>query len=90
MAEMTCLRAIRLKYGITLLELEQYSSFSNQYLSALELGNAKRTEKSEQALDRALSDIISSRERTLDGLAQTLRQYRGRLLETMEVETDEL
>ena len=90
MAEMTRLRAIRLKYGITLLDLEQYSSFSNQYLSALELGNAKRTEKSEQALDRALSDIISSRERTLDGLEQTLRQYRGRLLETMEVETDEL
>ncbi len=90
MAEMTRLRAIRLKYGISLLELERHSSFSNQYLSALELGEAKRTERSEQALGRALSDIISSRERALDGLTQTLRQHQGHLLETMEVETDEL
>ena len=43
MAETTYLRAIRLKYGISLLELERHSSLSNQYLSALELGNAKRT-----------------------------------------------
>ena len=39
MAETTYLRAIRLKYGISLLELERHSSLSNQYLSALELGN---------------------------------------------------
>ena len=45
MAETTYLRAIRLKYGISLLELERHSSLSNQYLSALELGNAKRTER---------------------------------------------
>ena len=36
MAETTYLRAIRLKYGISLLELERHSSLSNQYLSALE------------------------------------------------------
>ena len=48
MAETTYLRAIRLKYGISLLELERHSSLSNQYLSALELGNAKRTERNER------------------------------------------
>ena len=36
MAETTYLRYIRLKCGITLMELEEHSSFSNQYLSLLE------------------------------------------------------
>lgn len=47
MAAITRLRAIRMKYGISLLELERHSSFSNQYLSALELGssNAYRKER---------------------------------------------
>ena len=40
MAETTYLRYIRLKCGITLMELEEHSSFSNQYLSLLELGRA--------------------------------------------------
>ena len=55
MAETTYLRAIRLKYGISLLELERHSSLSNQYLSALELGNAKRTERNERLLCCALT-----------------------------------
>mgnify|MGYP000119426193 CR=1 FL=1 len=37
MERMTRLRAIRLKYGISLVELERHSHVSNQYLSALEL-----------------------------------------------------
>ena len=81
MAETTYLRAIRLKYGISLLELERHSSLSNQYLSALELGNIKRTE---------MEEVISSRERSLGGLRETLLQYQGRLLETVEADSDEL
>ena len=41
MAETTYLRYIRQKCGITLMELEEHSSFSNQYLSLLELGRGK-------------------------------------------------
>ena len=90
MAETTYLRAIRLKYGISLLELERHSSLSNQYLSALELGNAKRTERNERLLCCAMEEVISSRERSLDGLRETLLQYQGRLLEAVEADSDEL
>ena len=43
MVETTYLRYIRQKCGITLMELEEHSSFSNQYLSLLELGRANCT-----------------------------------------------
>ena len=90
MAETTYLRAIRLKYGISLLELERHSSLSNQYLSALELGNIKRTERNERLLRCAMEEVIASRERTVDELRRMLLQYQGRLLETVEAETNEL
>ena len=61
MAETTYLRYIRLKCGITLMELEEHSSFSNQYLSLLELGRAKFTLKNSETLDCAMLDIILSR-----------------------------
>ena len=79
MERMTRLRAIRLKYGISLVELERHSHVSNQYLSALELGNVSRTD-----------EIIRSRKSSLFGLEQMIRQYRGHLLETVEVEKGEL
>ena len=90
MAETTYLRYIRLKCGITLMELEEHSSFSNQYLSALELGSSKRTAKSEEALSRAMAEVADARKESLAGLEQTLRRHQGRLLETTEVSGDEL
>ncbi len=87
MAAITRLRAIRMKYGISLLELERHSSFSNQYLSALELGSSKRTAKNEEALSRAMAEVAGARKESLE---QTLRRYQGRLLETTEVSGDEL
>lgn len=89
MAETTYLRAIRLKYGISLLELERHSSLSNQYLSALELGkpNAQRERAASLLRD---GGGHSSRERSLGGLRETLLQYQGRLLETVEADSDEL
>ena len=56
MAETTYLRYIRLKCGITLMELEEHSSFSNQYLSLLELGRANCTPRNAETLDRAMLD----------------------------------
>ena len=90
MAASTYLRVIRLKCGVSLLELERHSSFGNQYLSAMELGNIKRTERNEQLLCCAMEEVISSRERSLGGLRETLLQYQGRLLEAVEADSDEL
>ena len=59
MAAITRLRAIRMKYGISLLELERHSSFSNQYLSLLELGRANCTPRNAETLDRAMLDDYS-------------------------------
>ena len=89
MAETTYLRYIRQKCGITLMELEEHSSFSNQYLSALELGSSKRTAKNEEALGCAMAEVADARKESLAGLEQTLRRYQGRLLETTEVSGDE-
>lgn len=90
MAASTYLRVIRLKCGVSLLELERHSSFSNQYLSMLELGNAKPTERKERLLRCAMEEVIASRERTVDELRRMLLQYQGRLLECVEADTDEL
>ena len=40
------------------MELEEHSSFSNQYLSLLELGRANCTPRNAETLDRAMLDII--------------------------------
>lgn len=90
MERMTRLRAIRLKYGISLVELERHSRVSNQYLSALELGNVSCTANNEEILGCAIDEIIRSRKSSLLGLEQMIRQYRGHLLETVEVEKGEL
>mgnify|MGYP000127308134 FL=1 len=59
MAASTYLRVIRLKCGVSLLELERHSSFSNQYLSLLELGRANCTPRNAETLDRAMLDDYS-------------------------------
>ena len=52
------------------MELEEHSSFSNQYLSLLELGRANCTPRNAETLDRAMLDIILSRAEELMKLAQ--------------------
>lgn len=90
MKKITRLRAIRLKYNISLLELERHSGVSNQYLSALELGNIRRTENNEAVLSCAMSEVLRTRKSSLAGAEQVLRRYQGHLLEPVEVENDEL
>lgn len=86
----THLRFMRLKYGIYLTELERHHAFKNQYLSKLELGEANRTPYNEEILDHAIASIIASRKQALADLEQFFEAHRGHLLETMEVEADEL
>lgn len=90
MVTTTYLRTLRLKHRISLLELEKHCSFSNQYLSMLELGKARGTPGNEEALCAAVASIIQTRKTDLMELEQSFEQYRGRLLETMEVDADEL
>ena len=82
MVTTTYLRTLRLKHRISLLELEKHCSFSNQYLSMLELGKARGTPGNEEALCAAFVSLIQARKKEL--------VHRGKLLETMEVDADEL
>lgn len=90
MVTTTRLRVMRLKYGISLMELEQHCCFSNQYLSMLDFGRVKSTQNNEKILDAAIAEIIAARKQSLEGLEQSFETYRGHLLETLEVEADEL
>jgi len=82
----TRLRALRLKHGVSLMELERHCSFSNQYLSRLELGAAKQTPYNEKVVGAALTAIIESRKNCVAGLEQSVELHRGHLLDTLEVE----
>lgn len=84
----TNLRNMRLKYGISLMDLEKCCTFSNQYLSRLELGLANRTSYNEKILDAAIVALIESRREALDDLEQYFVAHRGLLLETLEVESE--
>ena len=77
MERMTRLRAIRLKYGISLVELERHSRVSNQYLSALELGNVSRTANNEEVLGCAIDEIIRSRKSSLSCNILTEDYFKG-------------
>lgn len=90
MTETTYLRYIRQKCGITLMELEEHSSFSNQYLSLLELGRANCTPRNAEILDRAMLKIILSRAEELMKLARICYEHKGHLLDTAEVNPNEL
>ncbi len=84
----TQLRALRLKYGISLMELERHCSFSNQYLSRLDLGEARRTPYNEEMLSAAITAIIKTRQSDIDRLEQDFKLHRGHLLDILEVESD--
>ena len=93
MAETTYLRYIRQKCGITLMELEEHSSFSNQYLSLLELGRANCTPRNAETLDRAMLDDYSLYVYLSDALmklAQICYEHKGHLLDAVEVDPNEL
>ncbi len=90
MVTTTYLRTLRLKHRISLLELEKHCSFSNQYLSMLELGKARGTPGNEEALCAAVASLIQARKDALVDLEKSLELHRGKLLEAMEVDADEL
>lgn len=86
----TQFRILRHKHGISLKELECYCSFSAQYLSRLDLGQVKRTRKNEKELSKAFEAIIAARKARAVELEKSYCAVQGRLLQTLEVDSDEL
>lgn len=88
MIMMTRLRAIRLKYGVTLVEIEKAAGICNQQLSRLDLNLLPRTAQREQRVSDAVASMIAARKASIVDLEQEYLAAKGRLLETVEVETE--
>lgn len=86
----TRLRALRLKYGISLTELAKQVGVSNQHISRMELGDVPRSEHKEQLAAAALNGVIAARRASLVGLEQEYQSSKGRLLMPMEGNDHEL
>lgn len=80
----TNLRALRLRYGLSLTELEAASGLSNQYISRAELGEIAATPRLEEQLETAVEQIIVKREITLQSFKTDFLRYRGRILRPAE------
>ena len=85
MVTTTRLRMFRRAHGITLDELAKRAGFSNQWLSFLELGKRERTASQEEKLSRAIEALLAERHTALSDFLEC----GGRLLEPVEVESDE-
>ena len=57
-----CVRTLRMKYGLTLRDMAQALSISSPYLSSIELGEKKLTEKISNAAIGFLSPKVTERE----------------------------
>lgn len=89
MVTTTRLRMFRRAHGITLDELAKRAGFSNQWLSFLELGKRERTAPQEEKLSQAIEALLAERHSALSAMERNFLEYRGRLLEPVEVESDE-
>lgn len=90
MIRITQLRLFRLKHHISLSELRRHSGLSHQHISRLELCRRSRTPAGERMLTDAIRSIIDSRRTALEDLEREYEEYKGNLLQPLEVETDEL
>lgn len=80
----TRLRALRLKYGISLDELAKKGGVSNQQFSRMELGLTRSTPHKERLAETALLGVITARGAALAQLEWDCLNNRGRLLEPLE------
>lgn len=90
MVTTTCLRVLRLRHGISLAELARNAGVSNQLISRLELAGVHSTPHQEQRVAEALKELILQRRAALAELEKDFLADKGRLLEPLEVEADEL
>lgn len=85
----TKLRILRLKYRISLKELAEKGGVSNQQISRLEFGLQSAARK-ERLAETALGKVIAARKAELSDLEQEYLFSKGRLLQPMEVDGNEL
>ena len=88
MIMMTRLRAMRLKYGVTLVEIEKAAGVCNQQLSRLELGNLPRTVRREERVSDAVASLIAVRKSSIAALEQDYLAAKEQVLGPVEVETE--
>lgn len=86
----TRLRVLRLKYEIPLPVLASTAGVSSQHLSRIELAAVRPTPRQEKRVAAALEGLILQRRAALADLEKDFLAGKGRLLEPLEVETDEL
>lgn len=86
----TRLRILRLKYEIPLTVLARTADVSSQHLSRIELAAVRPTPRQEKRVEAALEGLILQRRTALAGLEKDFLAEKGRLLEPLEVEADEL
>lgn len=86
----TRLRALRLKYGISLDELAKKGGVSNQQFSRMELGLIRSTPHKERLAETALLRVITARGAALAQLEWEYLNNRGHLLDPLEETEHEL
>ncbi len=86
----TTLRALRLKYHISLSELAKQGGVSNQHFSRLELGTVRRTIHREQLVEAALLGVIAARRAALVELEKECQVHRKKFLTPTEENRNEL
>lgn len=86
----TRLRVLRLKYEIPLTVLARMAGVSHQHLSRIELAAVRPTPRQENRVEAALEGLILQRRTVLAELEKDFLADKGRLLEPLEVEADEL
>ena len=80
------MRQLRDKYGISLRELERYSSLTPQRLSQIELDTRPVVPRTKQHIETAFTDLIAARRQNISALEADFQTYRNNLLDFVDEE----
>lgn len=78
------MRWLRMKYNISLLELERCSDVNNQRISQIELGHTKATPHMNDLVETMFSRLIQIRRQELNALEADFARYRKNLLDIID------
>ena len=74
-------RALRLRYGISHLELAQAAGVSRQLISKIELEPSRQTPGHEKLLQAAFAAAAAQRRARLEALERDLERWQGKLFQ---------
>ena len=80
------MRQLRDKYGISLRELERYSSLTPQRLSQIELDTRPVVPRTKQHMETAFKRLIKARRQNLADLEADFQKHRRNLLDIVDGE----